>query len=87
MINDSYLVVFLFLVGFQVITFLSIYIAMATLSGRLHVFALYSLIAVSSFAGFTLFFPQAPLFGYSLLIISGLALLKSALVFKWEVCA
>jgi len=87
MVPDAYLIVFLFLVGFQIITFLSIYLATATLSGRLHAFAIYSLVSVSSFAGFTLFFFQYPLFGYALLLISGISMLKSALIFRWEVCA
>jgi hypothetical protein len=84
---DAYLVIFLFLVSFQIITFLSIYLATATLSGRLHAFALYSLVSVSSFAGFTLFFFQYPLFCYALLVLSGISMLKSSLVFRWEVCA
>lgn len=84
---DAYLVVFLFLVGFQIVTFLSVYLSIATLSGRLRLFALYLLVSVSSFAGFSLFYFQYHFLGYALLLISGASMLKSALVFRWEVCA
>ncbi len=84
MFELDFAVVFI-LVGFELVTFLSIYLSMTTLSGRLHSFALCNALAVLSFIAFTIICFDFPVFGRFLFLLSGLFLLRGALMFREEV--
>lgn len=79
---ESELTIFLLLLGFELVTLLSSYLSMTTLSGKLHSFAFFNTLSIFSFMVFTILYFHSLHTAFFFLLLSGILFLRGAFLFR-----